>query len=228
MIKACQKVANSDVFQSFILCLIILTAVSMGLETIPELVDAHYLIFDGLFYFTQTIFALEILIRLLAFAPNYKRFFDEFWNVFDFAIVILSFLPAIGAFIVIARLLRVLRVLRAISMSERLRAFMDRLTDTFDEVLYSSLLILILGYIFAISGHFLFYEVDPNNWGNLWRATLSVFYLGLLQDVSDFVDPVIASSAFYLFYFICFYLIQFGLILSVLNAALTQSIKEDK
>jgi voltage-gated sodium channel len=195
MIKACQKVANSDVFQSFILCLIILTAVSMGLETIPELVDAHYLIFDGLF---------------------------------DFAIVILSFLPAIGAFIVIARLLRVLRVLRAISMSERLRAFMDRLTDTFDEVLYSSLLILILGYIFAISGHFLFYEVDPNNWGNLWRATLSVFYLGLLQDVSDFVDPVIASSAFYLFYFICFYLIQFGLILSVLNAALTQSIKEDK
>lgn len=217
-----KNIADSETFQSFILFVILLTAFSMGLETVPELVDTYFVLFETFFYVTQIIFAFEIFVRVLAFSPHFRRFFDDFWNTFDFTIVVLSFIPGIGSFIIIGRLLRLLRILRVLSVSDRLRNFVNRLEDAFDEALFGGLVLIVLGYIFTIAGNYLFFEIDPQRWGSFGRSALSVFYLLLFQDIPRFIEPVVALSKLYIFYFLFFYFVVIGLFISVLNAAISQ------
>lgn len=225
MIKFFQNFAVSERFQTFILFLILVTAISMGVETVPDLADAYGSFFLFLHYFAQVVFAFEICVRLLAFTPNFGKFFKDSWNTFDFLIIGASFLPGIGSFALIARLLRVLRVLRVLSVSDHLRGFMERLKESFDEIAYASVIIFVLGYIFIISGHYLFFEIDTAHWGTLGNATMSVFYLLLFQDVQSFVAPLVKASKGYLVFFLLFYFVFVSLFISVITTAITQAIK---
>lgn len=225
--KLCKSIANSESFQSLILFLILLTAASMGLETVPELMDRYDWLFAILFIVTQVVFAFEIVVRLMAHSPNFRGFFNDFWNTFDFTIVTISFLPGIGSFALIARLLRVLRVLRVLSVSDRMRGFIDRLDESVDELVYSAIILLVLGYIFSIAGHYSFFECDPAHWATLGRSALSVFYLMLLQDVPSYVGPALEFSKLAIFYFLIFYLTMISFFISVINAAIAQSVAKN-
>jgi len=195
----------------------------MGLETHEAFVDRFGLLFEALFYGTQAIFALEIAVRVISFHPNLRAFFRDFWNTFDFIIIAVSFLPGIGPVAVIARLFRVVRLLRILSVSDHLRGFSERLGEALDEIAYSALMMLVLGYIFAISGNYFFYEAAPQHWGSLGRSAISIFYLLLLQNVPGFVEPLITYSSFSILFFITFYVTVFGLLISVLTAAINPS-----
>jgi hypothetical protein len=70
----------------------------------------------------QTIFVVEIAIRLLAHWPHLGRFLRDGWNVFDLAVVAASLLPQAGAFAMVARLARLMRVTRLISVLNNLES----------------------------------------------------------------------------------------------------------
>ncbi|MGE0616342.1 MAG: ion transporter [Bacteriovoracia bacterium] len=222
MVKFCKDLTRSEVFQSTILLLILLVAAGMGLETVPELAESYADFFLYLFYFTQVAFVVEILVRIGAYGPHYARFFKESWNLFDFGIVTLSLFPGVGAFAFVVRLLRVLRVLRLFSASERLRSFMDRLRESFDEVGMAAIVVAVLGYIFAIGGYYLFGEMDPVRWGGLGRSILSVFYLALLQDVREYVSPLTAACKPSVIFFLVFYLVWASVLVGVVTASVRQ------
>jgi voltage-gated sodium channel len=158
----CQKIADNEQFQSFILFLILLNAFFLGLETVPELSENYGPWFFLVFYTSQVIFVFEILIRMRA-EPSIKEFFNDFWNCFDFVVVALSLFPEIGSWTLAARVLRVLRLLRVVSTSDRLRGFADRLHDAADEVVYTGLIVFVLGYVFSLSGHYLFSDLAPEH-----------------------------------------------------------------
>ena len=84
MINICQKISASEFFQRFIFFLIVLTAVSMGFEAVPEFSQRY----DALLYYvsiaTQAIFVFEISVRLLAHGLHPQDFFRDRWNSFDF------------------------------------------------------------------------------------------------------------------------------------------------
>jgi voltage-gated sodium channel len=223
MVKLCASIANNETFQSFIFALIVLSALMMGAETVQELRDSFGDLFFYFFLTSQAIFIGEIIVRVGAFGAQPRRFFDSFWNTFDFAIVVLTLIPFVGPFAIVARLLRVLRVLRVFSTSRKLRSFAARLHQAVDEVAYSILIIAVLGYIFSISGYYLFSETDLARWGSLGRSALSVFYLLLLQDVAGIVEPALAVSRAHIIFFVVFYVVHFGLLLSVLIAGASQS-----
>lgn len=218
----CQFVADNNHFQSFILFLILMTAAVMGMETSPTLADEYGDFFVWFACISQGLFLLEIVIRIIA-APSIRAFFQGGWNKFDFTVVALSLIPAIGPMALIARLARVLRVLRLFSTSKRLKTFVESLHEACDEILYAFIVVLVLGYIYAVSGYYLFVDITPAHWGDLGRAGMSVFYLLLLQDVPGFVEPLIAASAWSILYFILFYLTFAGLFIGVLTAAITNS-----
>jgi hypothetical protein len=111
----CRRIAESAVFTNFILGVIIFTAVLMGLETSAPLMTAYGPLFRVLNGVVQAIFVAEIVIRLAAHWPRPGRFFRDGWNVFDFLIVAASLLPQTGAFAMVARLARLLRVARLLS-----------------------------------------------------------------------------------------------------------------
>ncbi len=59
------------------------------------------------------IFILEAALKITAVAPRVGRYYGDGWNLFDFSIILLSLIPATGELALIARLARLMRVLRA-------------------------------------------------------------------------------------------------------------------
>jgi voltage-gated sodium channel len=219
-----KKIADNDFFQRFILFLILVSAMSMGVEAVPALQEDYDQFLFYLDVLIQVIFVCEITIRVLAFAPKIGEFFKDRWNTFDFAVVVLSLIPVIGSFALIARLLRLLRILRLLSVSDKLRSFMTRLSGSLDESLSALFVAAIGAYIFIIAGHYLYGETDPARWGDLRQSTLSVFYLALFQDVKSFVTPLAERSLGNLMFFVSFYASLLSLAVGVLTAA----VREDR
>ena len=221
-VKYAHKIADNHNFQSFILFTIMITAISIGAETVSGLADYYDQLFSIIYYITQTIFLTEIIIRLTAHTPNFRGFYKSFWNTFDFTVVVLSLFPVIGSFTLLARLLRVLRVLRIFSVSKKMRIFCERLKNIFEEVIFLSLIIVIFLYIYSVAGYYLFAKTDPANWGSLGTAILSTFYLLLFQDIPKYINAVISASPLYIIFFVSLYFIFITLLISTIYAVVNK------
>ncbi|MGH7334454.1 MAG: ion transporter [Candidatus Rokuibacteriota bacterium] len=79
-----RRISENHHFHTVVLGVIVLTAVTVGLETYPALIERQAGLFTGLDWAIQTFFVLEIAIRLVACWPRPLRFFADGWNVFDF------------------------------------------------------------------------------------------------------------------------------------------------
>jgi len=104
-------------FVGAITALILLNAITLGLETDPTIskrYGAVLRVMDGLILI---IFTVELGLKLYA---HRLRFFDSGWNNFDLAIVALAWFPASGP-LAILRALRILRILRLLSVVPQLR-----------------------------------------------------------------------------------------------------------
>jgi voltage-gated sodium channel len=202
----CRRLADSDGFERLIICVITLNALTMGLETAPDLSEAQDEWFSLVFLASQWLFVFEIAVRLGAHAPRFNEFFRGFWNIFDFTIVALSLLPEVGAFVLTARILRVLRVLRFISVSDELRGFVRGLGVSLPVMCYTGIVAAVLWYVFSVSAFYLFSGVEPANWGSLPRCAGTLACLLLLQDVVRFTEPLLQQHSGAVVFFTVFYL----------------------
>ena len=104
-------------FTIFITTLILINAVTLGMETDEELVASY----GGLLHLADrvilAIFTIELALKFYAYRVS---FFRSGWNWFDLAIVTIAWLPTSGALTVL-RALRILRVLRLISVVPQMR-----------------------------------------------------------------------------------------------------------
>ena len=82
------------------------------METSATLTARYGAVIAAIEILIQAIFVAEIVIRVSAYWPSPSAFFRNGWNVFDFAVVAASLLPQVGAFAMVARLARLLRVTR--------------------------------------------------------------------------------------------------------------------
>jgi voltage-gated sodium channel len=99
---------ESDRFTVAITALILLNAVTLGLETSATAMER----FGGLLKVVDTIILLIFTIEIAAKLYVYRAgFFRSGWNIFDFLIVAIAWLPATNG-LSILRALRILRVLR--------------------------------------------------------------------------------------------------------------------
>jgi voltage-gated sodium channel len=187
MYARCDQIAESDTFERFTLVLILLNAALLGVDTNPQFSEEYGELIFWTLWGSQIYFIGEIVVRILAKGPRFGTFFSSFWNRFDFIIVGLSLIPAVGPFVTVARLLRLLRVLRLMTVSDRLRGFLVHTQRSIDEALYFGLIGGVMLYVFAVAGVTLFAEIDPTRWGGLGVAAQSLLYLGLLQDIPETV-----------------------------------------
>ncbi|MFC6196989.1 ion transporter [Ponticaulis profundi] len=114
-----QKLVESALFRNTITILIVVNAVTLGLDTfeaVPPEVRYGLRIFD---FAVIVIFAIELALKIYAWGLN---FFRSGWNIFDFVIVSLSILPGAHAFQVLRslRVLRILRLLHVVPMMKRI------------------------------------------------------------------------------------------------------------
>jgi voltage-gated sodium channel len=108
---------ESKTFVSTIVVLIILNAITLGMETSQSVVQRYG---DLLVFIDRAILGVFVLELLLKFYAYRLQFFKSGWNIFDLTIVSISLLPASGPF-AIMRAFRIFRVLRLFSIVPQMR-----------------------------------------------------------------------------------------------------------
>ena len=179
------RIAETAAFQRFVTTVILAAGVVVGLETYPTMVDRHGSLLDVLNDVILVIFVVEILIKLGAEGSRPLRYFTDPWNCFDFAIVAACLLPFDAQAITVLRLLRLLRVLRLLKALPKLQVLVGALLKSIPSMGYVSLLLMILFYLYAVAGVFLFRDNDPVHFQDLQVALLSLFRIVTLEDWTD-------------------------------------------
>ncbi len=117
------KIVQSGLFQNTITALIIANAITLGLETLPDLPVNVHLAIRSFDVFVIGVFTIEIFMKLFAWRLD---FFRSGWNWFDFFVVGVSLVPGTQALQVL-RSLRVLRVLRLLHVIPMMRRIVEAL-----------------------------------------------------------------------------------------------------
>lgn len=181
----CHKLSSGKAFQTFFIILIVLTGISMGLETYPAVTVRYGAILHGFDRVVLVLFIGEVSIRLLALGRSWSRFFKNGWNTFDFVIVVLSSIPAVGETVLVVRLFRLMRLLRLIKAVPELRLIIDTLLGTLPSMGYLALLMGVLFYIYAVLGTLALGGNDPVHFGNLHLSVVTLFQVLTLEGWAD-------------------------------------------
>ena len=176
-----RRIAESPRFQHFILAVILVGAIVIGVETSAALTARYRLFITALELLIQAVFVVEIAIRILAYWPRPLAFFKDGWNVFDFLVVAGSLLPQVGAFTMVARLARLLRVTRLVSVFPELRLIVGTMVRSIPSMGHVIVLLTLLLYVYAVLGFHFFRESDPEHWSSLGAALLTLFQVLTLE-----------------------------------------------
>jgi voltage-gated sodium channel len=207
--------------ERFITALILVNAVTLGLET-SETVMGHIgpllLAFDR---FVVAVFVIEILLRL---AVHRLAFFLQPWSIFDFVIVAVSVMPATQGFQVL-RALRVLRVLRMITIVTSLRRVVGALAAALPGMGSIFLLLGLIFYVFSVMATKLFGASFPDWFGTIGASAYSLFQIMTLESWSmGIVRPVMEiypyAWAFFVPFILCATFIALNLFIGVIVSAL--------
>lgn len=178
-----KKIDRSKTFQGLIIMVILLSALLIGAKTY-NLPDNAMLILSGFDLAITLFFVIEIIIRFLA-SPKKKKFFHDGWNIFDTFIVIGSLIPAGGSGVLLARLLRIFRVLRLVSMVPELRILINALLKAIPRMGYIALLMFVIFYIYAAIGSMFFHDINEVLWGDVSISMLTLFRVATFEDWTD-------------------------------------------
>ncbi|MEM8737001.1 MAG: ion transporter [Planctomycetota bacterium] len=185
MTATLQTIVESKRFAHAILGLIILAAVIVGIETYPGVMARHGRLLHSLDRIIIWLFALEAAMKIAAGGRRWYRYFLDPWNVFDFVIVVVCFLPVEAQYAQVLRLARVLRALRLISAVPKLQLLVGSLLKSLPSMCYVGLLLAVMFYVYAVLGVFLFRDNDPVHFRNLELSMLSLFRVVTLEDWTD-------------------------------------------
>ncbi|MGO3768963.1 MAG: ion transporter, partial [Vreelandella alkaliphila] len=179
-----EKLRSNKLFEGAVISIIVISALVIGAKTYEETsrIEQWLLYLD---IAVTVFFLIEILIRMAA-ERNLVSFFKKGWNVFDFLIVTASLIPMDDSeMVLLARLLRIFRVLRLVSMIPELQMLLGALVKSVPRMGYVVLLMFIIFYIYAALGSFLFHNVDDFLWGNISVAMLTLFRIATFEDWTD-------------------------------------------
>jgi voltage-gated sodium channel len=228
MVQLCKNIADSPRFQLFITAVIVANAILLGVETSKPIMADHGFWLKKINWILQGIFVLELLIRLTAHAPRFGSFFKNGWNVFDFVIVTVSLLPINGEFANIGRLLRLMRILRLVSVAPQLRLIISTMLTSIPSMGHVVLLLGMLLYIYGIAGYYLFSDVDPLHWGTLGKSVLSMFQIVTLEGWADMQATLLPERPFAWVFFGSFIVIGVFVTINLFIAVVINNLEEAK
>ena len=209
IVNAFLKIRNSKFFNTLVISVIIASALYAGVSSYNEIIPADYFFLLQVFDYSITVFfTIEILIRIFA-ERSLINFFKDGWNVFDFLIVSISLIPIGGAeSIFVARLLRIVRILRIITVVPAFRHIIDSLIKTIPRVSFIALLMFIFIYIWGAIGTLFFDEINPERWGNIGVAMLTLVQVATYDDWAAVMRELIVVYPVAWIYFVSFIIIN--------------------
>ena len=209
--------------QFAIIAVIVVNAIVLGLETSDQLMAS----FGGLIILIDriclAIFTIEIAAKLFARGP---AFFRSGWNIFDLAVVAISYVPAAGGLSVL-RALRILRVLRLLSALPRLRRVIEGFLSALPGMASVFGLMALIFYIASVIATKLFGDAFPQWFGTLGQSAYSLFQIMTLESWSmGIVRPVMEVYPYAWVFFVPFILVTTFATLNLVVGLIVNSMQE--
>jgi len=220
--SALKQVLESRRFQYFIVAIIVLNAVTLGLETDAAFLAKHGQVLHLLDRIALLIFVIEIALKLIAYR---LRFFADPWNVFDFIIVGVALVPTSGAFSVL-RAMRILRALRLVSMIKSMRRVVAALLGALPGMGSIATLLSLVLYVSAVMGTKLFAEVSPEYFGSLGKTLFTLFQVMTMEGWADIARDIMNVKPWAWVFFLVFILVSTFTVLNLFIAVVVNAMQE--
>ena len=195
-------------FVAFITALILLNAVTLGLETDKEVLSRWGTLLHRIDFVILLVFTVELALKFYAYRLD---FFRSGWNIFDFVIVSIAWFPASGPFAIL-RALRILRVLRLISVVPQMRRVISAIGHSIPGMVSVIGVLCLIFYVSAVLTTKLFGQnPDPQlqEWfGSVGASAYSLFQIMTLESWSmGIVRPTMEIYPYAWVFFVPFIII---------------------
>lgn len=209
-------------FQKVITALIVINAVTLGLETSSTAMHQAGEVIVFLDHAILTVFVFELTLRMVAHG---RAFFRDPWSIFDFVVVGVALVPATENFSVL-RALRVLRVLRLASVVPQMRRVVEALLTALPGLGSVVAILVLIFYVAAVMATQLFGDAFPQWFGTIGRSTYSLFQIMTLESWSmGIVRPVMAVFPYAWAFFVPFILIATFTMLNLFIAVVVNAMQ---
>lgn len=223
-----KSLVESRWFQAFVIAVILLNSVVFGLQTSQGLMERFGRTLNLFDQFCLGVFTVELVLKIIVYN---KRFCHDPWNIFDFIIVAVSFVPDMGMFSAL-RLFRVLRVFKLISGVRPLRVILSAVIRSIPGVMWASVILLLVYYVYGIIGTNLFGKTHPQWFGTLGGSVYSLFQIMTLESWSmGIARPVIEVHPYAWIYFVSYILfssfVVMNIVVGIVLTSISDSVKKE-
>ena len=185
-----RRLVEDPRFEKAVIALIIVNAITLGLETSDTAMAAAGTLLLALDRAILTVFVVEIILRLYV---RRLAFWRDPWRVFDFIVVAIALIPASGNLSVL-RAFRILRVLRLVSTVPSMRRVVQGLLHAVPGMGSIVLLLSLIFYVFSVMATKLYGETFPEWFGTIGASAYTLFQIMTLESWSmGIVRPVMEA-----------------------------------
>lgn len=217
-----QRWVESPTFSYAIIAVIVVNAITLGLETWPLAMANFGSLLTTIDRLALWIFTVELCLKFTIYR---RRFFRDSWNIFDFTIVALAWLPAAGPLAVL-RALRIMRVLRLLSVVPQMRAVVGALFRALPGMGSIVAVLLLVFYIAAVMATQLFGAEFPHWFGSIGASMYSLFQIMTLESWSmGIVRPVMEEHPYAWAFFVPFIVATSFTVLNLFIALIVNSMQ---
>ncbi len=220
------RIVAAHWFTTVVLVVIVVNAVALGLETYDGIADRFG---DELGVVNDVclgIFVVELVLRIGAYGRRPWDFFRNGWNVFDFVVIAIAFVPGIRESSTLLRLARLARVVRIVRLFPDLRVLLAGVWRSIPPLFAIALATGMLLFVYGMVGWTLFADELPDDWGNIGRAMLTLFVMLTLENFPTYMDAGMEVHPWSWVYFVSFILIAAFVVINVLIGIVLNSMEE--
>jgi voltage-gated sodium channel len=220
------RLVDSAAFTAAVVVVILANALVLGLQTYPGLDRRHGETLDLLNGIFLAFFVVEILVRIASYFPRPWRFFLDGWNVFDFLAIGLAFAPGLRENATILRLARLARIARVLHLLPDVRLLITGVIRSLPPLGSMAILTTVILFVYGMVGWQLFGEEQPQHWGTIGRAMLSLFVMLTLEDFPQYMERGMEIQPWSWVFFVSFILVAAFVVLNVLIGIVLNSMEE--
>ncbi len=220
------RIVAAPWFTTVVLVVILANAVALGLETYDGIEDRFGETLDLVNDVCLGIFVIELAIRIGAYGRRPLEFFRSGWNVFDFVVIAIAFVPGVRESSTLLRLARLARVVRIVRLFPDLRVLLAGVWRSIPPLFAIGLATAMLLFVYGMVGWSLFHDELPEDWGNIGRAMLTLFVMLTLENFPVYMDAGMEVHPWSWVYFVSFILIAAFVVINVLIGIVLNSMEE--
>lgn len=219
-----KQLIESRRFEWFITVLIVVNAITLGLETDPRITAEFGGLLKALDRLVLGIFVIELVARIVVYRVD---FFKDPWRIFDLIVVAIALLPATGNLSVL-RALRILRIMRLISIVPSLRRVVGGLIAALPGMGSIVLLLGLVFYVFSVMATQLYGNAFPDWFGSIGSSAYTLFQIMTLESWSmGIVRPVMEEFPYSWLFFIPFIVATSFTVLNLFIGIIVSAMQEE-